>query len=199
MPALPYLLASVGRDGAFAHSTVTHTSQSHTRVAVPLSFLFGLDTDIALQFCALTSRQKQLRNYDARLSKDYLPQLWALRAKFGVWPYERAADWKECEAGSKDKRYSIFTAIIEEEAASLDARIRELNDENYSDQQLVLDLTQATQTEASPGLPDLERLYKEANVVLPGVSLNRYEEVRAFHDQVVANRRNHLFRRDGSG
>lgn len=38
------------RDGAFAHWTVTHTSQSHNRVAVPLSFLFGLDTDIALQF-----------------------------------------------------------------------------------------------------------------------------------------------------
>jgi uncharacterized protein YydD (DUF2326 family) len=85
-----------------------------------------------------------------------------------------------------------FYGSYEEEAASLDARIRELNDENYSDQQLSLDLTQATQTEASPGLPDLDRLYKEANVVRPGVSLNRYEEVRAFHDQVVANRRNHL-------
>src|SRR5579872_1910435 len=38
------------RDGAFGHWTLTHKSQSQNRVAIPLSFLFGLDTDIALRF-----------------------------------------------------------------------------------------------------------------------------------------------------
>jgi uncharacterized protein YydD (DUF2326 family) len=38
------------RDGAFSHWTLTHKSQSQNRVAIPLSFMFGLDTDIALRF-----------------------------------------------------------------------------------------------------------------------------------------------------
>ena len=38
------------RDGAFSHWTTTHKSQSQNRVGIPLSFLFGLDTDVALRF-----------------------------------------------------------------------------------------------------------------------------------------------------
>jgi hypothetical protein len=50
-----------------------------------------------------------------------------------------------------------FYGIYETEAAELDARIRTLNDENYTDQQLATELEQATKVEAAPAIPDLER------------------------------------------
>ena len=38
-------------------------------------------------------------------------------------------------------------------------------------------------------MDDLRRVYEEAGVSLPGVALERYDEVQRFHDSVVANRR----------
>ncbi len=180
------------RDGAFAHWTVTHTSQSHNRVAVPLSFLFGLDTDIALQFLRADESAKAAAELRRAIKQGLLATAVGSSGQVRSLALKARRRLERLRNRLEGREVLDFYGSYEEEAAALDARIRELNDENYSDQQLVLDLTEATQTEASPGLPDLDRLYKEANVVLPGVSLNRYEEVRAFHDQVVANRRNHL-------
>jgi uncharacterized protein YydD (DUF2326 family) len=39
---------------------------------------------------------------------------------------------------------------------------------------------------------DMQRLYLAVGVELPGVALRRFDEVEAFHDTVVANRRAHL-------
>jgi uncharacterized protein YydD (DUF2326 family) len=43
-----------------------------------------------------------------------------------------------------------------------------------------------------PPLTELERLYADAGVALPGVALRRFDDVRAFHESVVRNRREYL-------
>ncbi len=180
------------RDGAFSHWTTTHRSQSQNRVSVPLSFLFGLDTDIALRFLRADETAKSAQELRRAITQGMLATAVGSSAQIRSGALRARRRLERLRNKLEGQEVLDFYGSYEAEAAQLDARIRELNDENYTDQQLVTDLERATREEAAPGVPDLERLYKEANVVLPGISLRRYDEVQSFHDQVITNRRNHL-------
>jgi uncharacterized protein YydD (DUF2326 family) len=180
------------RDGAFAHWATTHRSQSHNRVSVPLSFLFGLDTDIALRFLRADETAKSAQELRRAIAQGMLANTVGSSAQVRSGALRARRRVERLRSRLEGQEVLDFYGSYEAEAAQLDARIRELNDENYTDQQLIIDLEHATREEAAPGIPDLERLYKEAHVVLPEVSLRRYEEVQIFHDQVISNRRNHL-------
>ncbi len=180
------------RDGAFSHWTLTHKSQSQNRVAVPLSFLFGLDTDIALRFLRADETAKSAQELRRAIAQGMLAATVGSPGQLRSAALKARRRSERLQRRLQSEEVLDFYGSYETEAAELDARIRTLNDDNYTDQQLATDLEQATKAEAAPAIPDLERLYREANVVLPGVSLRRYDEVRAFHDQVIANRQNHL-------
>jgi uncharacterized protein YydD (DUF2326 family) len=180
------------RDGAFSHWTHTHKSQSQNRVAIPLSFLFGLDIDIALRFLRADETAKSALELRRAIAQGMLAATVGSSGQIRGAALKARRRVERLQNRLERQEVLDFYGSYEAEAAELDARIRTLNDENYTDQQLTTDLDQATRIEAGPAIPDLERLYKEANVVLPAVSLRRYEEVHAFHDQVIANRKNHL-------
>lgn len=78
------------------------------------------------------------------------------------------------------------------QADDLQREIDDLSNSNIVDQELAGDLEAAMQSEAPPAVPALEKLYKEAGVVLPNISLRRYEDVARFHEAVIRNRRHHL-------
>ncbi len=81
---------------------------------------------------------------------------------------------------------------LEREASELTQRLNELANENALDRQLLAELGKAMESETPPPLTDLNQLYEEAGVSLPGVALRRYDEVQRFHESVIANRRSYL-------
>jgi uncharacterized protein YydD (DUF2326 family) len=180
------------RDGGFMHWTMTHRAQSQNRVAVPLSFLFGLDTDIAVQFLRADEAARASQELRRAISQGMLAAAVGSPGRIRAAALKARRRLERLRNRLEGREVLDFYGSYEEEATQLDARVRLLNDENYTDQQLLIDLEEATTIEEGPAIPDIERLYREANVVLPNVSLRRYDEVRAFHDQVIANRRNHL-------
>jgi uncharacterized protein YydD (DUF2326 family) len=60
------------------------------------------------------------------------------------------------------------------------------------DRQLIDDLEESLQEEAPPPDTKLEDVYQEAGIVLPALALKRFEDVRAFHQSVLANRHSYL-------
>lgn len=54
------------------------------------------------------------------------------------------------------------------------------------------DLEFAYRNEQPPTSTDVERLHKAVGVALPSLAVRRFEEVKAFHESVVANRRKRL-------
>src|SRR3546814_2426485 len=52
----------------------------------------------------------------------------------------------------------------------------------------ILQLQAAIDSEAPPASTSLDRLYREAGVVLPGSVGKRFEEVEEFHQAIVQNR-----------
>ena len=180
------------RDGAFAHWVLTHRSQSSVRQAVPLFHLFGLDPDVALKFVRLDETKKAATELRRAIDKGLLSKavgsVGHLRNEL-VKTRRRSERIKSRLAG---RDVLEFYGEYEREAARLDREINEINDANYIDEQLLQDLDRATQDEAAPTLPDVRRMYEEAKVVLPDISLRQYEEVQLFHEAVISNRKAHL-------
>lgn len=81
---------------------------------------------------------------------------------------------------------------LEREASELTQQINLLANENALDRQLLAELEKSLESETPPPLTDLNQLYQEAGVSLPGVALRRYDEVQRFHESVIANRRSYL-------
>jgi uncharacterized protein YydD (DUF2326 family) len=81
---------------------------------------------------------------------------------------------------------------LEREAARLTNRLAELSDDNVLDKRYLAELDAATVEEVPPAPRDLDALYKEAGVLLPDLVMKRFDDVIAFHESVVRNRRAYL-------
>lgn len=81
---------------------------------------------------------------------------------------------------------------IRVQANQLTEEIHEAANKNSMDQRM-LSLYEKSLAEADAPVPNaIEKLYAEAGVVLPGVTLRRIEEVQAFHHEIIENRRSYL-------
>jgi len=81
---------------------------------------------------------------------------------------------------------------LEAEADQITRDLNKLANDNVIDAAAIRDLETAMQAEAPPSLSDLESIYAEAGVALPGVAIKRYDEVRSFHESVIRNRKDYL-------
>jgi uncharacterized protein YydD (DUF2326 family) len=180
------------RDGAFDHWVLTYRAQSSLQQAVPLFHLLGLDPGVPLKFVRLAETRKAAAELKRAIAEGLVTETIGSQSHLRnelVKARRRVERTKSRLAGAD---VIEFYGEYEREAAQLDAEIRAISDANYVDEQAIEDLVRASQDEAAPAVPDIARLYEEASVVLPGVSLRRYEEVKAFHKAIVTNRKAHL-------
>ncbi|MBK6291810.1 MAG: DUF2326 domain-containing protein [Ignavibacteria bacterium] len=160
---------------------------------VALLFLLGLDWRIASDWQKVRDREKSLTELKkaagAGAFGSIIGKASDLRTQLTV-----------SEAALNDMRRHLFDfrvlpeyAQMEAEADGLTRRINELSNGNVIDIATIRDLEQAMSSEAPPPLDQLERIYSEAGVALPGLAVKRYDEVRSFHESVVRNRRDYLY------
>jgi uncharacterized protein YydD (DUF2326 family) len=83
-------------------------------------------------------------------------------------------------------------AELEEEASHITRELADISNRNVLDLQFRKEMSSAlTETTPAPR-PDLETLYREIGVALPNTTLQRFDDVAAFHESVVRNRRRYL-------
>ena len=172
------------------------TQQSNMQQAwdqqVAVSYLLGLDARIPQEFQEVRTQEKAM----AELRK--AAKEGGLGRYFGT-----AADLRtrltiaEARARRLAEQLTSFTVVpeyaeLEREASVLTRDISVFNNENTIDRELILQLRNAIDSEQPPAADNLDRLYREAGVILPGTVGKRFEEVAAFHQAVVQNRRAHL-------
>lgn len=159
---------------------------------VAVSYLLGLDARIPQEFQEVRTQEKAM----AELRK--AAKEGGLGRYFGT-----AADLRtrltilEARARRMAEQLASFTVVpeyaeLEREASVLTRDISVFNDENTIDRELILQLRDAVGSEQPPPADNLERLYREAGVILPGTVGKRFDEVAAFHQAVVQNRKAHL-------
>jgi uncharacterized protein YydD (DUF2326 family) len=181
------------RDPGGFISPIKHFSQqSQGDQQVAMSFLLGLDWTIAAQFQRIRDQEASLRALRDAATIGALPSgprpSGELRSLVAV-AEERASRVREAISG-----FHVLPQYedLEVEADSLTGQISDAGDANTSDLRLVARLKEAAEAEAPPSIDHVAELYAEAGTALPGVALRRLEDVTAFHQSVIANRRGYL-------
>ncbi len=159
---------------------------------VAVSYLLGLDSRIPSELQEVRTQEKAMTELRKAAKEGGLGRYFGTAADIRT-----RLTIAEARAKRLREQVAIFNVVpeyeeMEREASIITRQISGLNDENTIDRELILQLQNALASEQAPAIANLDRLYKEAGVVLPGSVGRRFEEVAVFHEAVVQNRRSHL-------
>ena len=178
--------------GAFTAPEKQANMQQAGDYQVALLFLLGLDWKIASDWQKVRDREKTLVE---------------LKKAAGVGAFGRivgkASDLRtqltlmEARLTGLKSQVSAFRVRpqymeLEAEADQLTRAVNDVSNADVIDTAAIGDLERAMRSEAPPSLTDLQGIYTEAGVALPGVAMKRYDDVRSFHESVIRNRRDYL-------
>jgi uncharacterized protein YydD (DUF2326 family) len=155
-----------------------------------LAYLFGLDWAIAREFERRKQASKDLQT-ESRLAKARNPQLATLAAVTAelVIAQGRASTVRgELSQFKLEEHY----ADLGREAAAAKREADLLSQTAVEVRNVVEQIESSISTEPVSSLSDVERLYAEVGIQLPDSARRGFEEVQAFHEAVISNRRHHL-------
>ena len=182
----------VRRHGGFNNPEKHVTMQQAGDYQVALLFMLGLDWRIASDWQDVREQEKTIKE---------------LRKAAGSGTFSsivgKASELRTELAVSTDRlvglqsRLAEFRVLpqyaeLELEADQLTRSMNDLSNSNVIDVGTIRELERALQNEAAPPLDELQKLYAEAGLALPDVAIERYENVRRFHESVIRNRRDYL-------
>lgn len=180
------------RDGGFHTPVKQNKDQQLADQQVNISYLLGLDWTIPQELQRVRERERNLGELRKSLKEGTFGQV-----------IDKASTLKTQLVLAQDRvarlrqRVSSFKVVdeyheLEREASELTAMLATLSDENTLDRRYVAELEKATSEEVAPSPPDLQKLYREAGVVLPELVQRRFEDVKVFHESVIRNRASYL-------
>lgn len=179
----------------FGNPIKTHQSEPDWESGVKLGYMLGLSPEILGGVGDLDRLTKQGKAIRSAVKEGALKHLSldepAIRAQLATARRKRDRTTEDLQSFKVDEQY----AEHQRQADNLSASIRKLNDEGLALQRRVRELRDAIQNEAVTSAENdalaakLERVYSEIGLVLPESVGRRYDEVAAFHESVVSNRR----------
>lgn len=178
--------------GAFIDPEKQAIMQQVGDFQVALLYLLGLDWQIASEWQKVRDREKTVNELKKATHAGAFDNLIGTVSSLRTQVTVAGARLKEMKTQLANFRVLPRYAEMEAEANQLTQRINDLANANVIDRGSVQDLETALRSEAPPPLNDLESLYANAGISLPGLALKRYEEVRSFHESVIRNRHDYL-------
>ena len=181
----------------FGNPIKGHQSEADWESGVKIGFMLGLSPEILGKAGDLDRLNKQGRAIRTAVREGAIAHLSldesALRAQLATARRQRDRQQENLRSFRVDEQY----ADHQQEADGLSATIQRLNDEGLALQRRSRELDEAlrdeiTTTQDGDLTARLVRVYAEIGLVLPDAVSRRYDEVRAFHESVVRNRRSFL-------
>ena len=159
---------------------------------IALLFLLGLDWQVASDWQKVRDEEKSLRELKKAAKGDTLGNIVGKVADLRTRLAVEEGRLRELKSQIAEFRVLPKYAELEQEADQLTRDIKKLANENITDTAATTDLESAMRAETPPPLSDLENIYAEAGVSLPGMAIKRYDEVRSFHESIIRNRQDYL-------
>ncbi|GAA5135082.1 hypothetical protein GCM10023213_07790 [Prosthecobacter algae] len=178
--------------GAFTTPEKQAAMQQAGDYQVALLFLLGLDWKIASDWQKVRDREKTLKELKTAAGTGAFGSIIGKASDLRTELTVAEARLSALKAQIASFRILPQYDELEAEVNRLTRETKELLNSNTIDKATVGDLQKAIQSETPPSLTELEGIYAEAGIVLPGVAIKRYEEVKSFHESVVRNRRDYL-------
>ena len=178
--------------GSFNSPFVHHDRQNESDKQVNNAFLLNLMWEHASQFQEIKDQVKILNEIRRAVDEGLIG---GTVGSVGSLEAERAR--LESEAQSQSEILRSFRVHpryreIEDEANELTSDIRTLSNDNLVDGRLINLYRDALDKEDEPDTVQLLEIYREVGVTMPELVRRRLDEVREFHKQIVANRRDYL-------
>lgn len=180
-----------GKD-AFTTPFEHHRKQVEWDKQVHNAFLLGLAWADASELQLLKDRKKGLASLKKAsktgVVKGFVGSLGDLEARRVRLQKKSEAEAAELASFKVHPQYTE----IRTQANQLTGEIHEVTNRNAVDQRM-LSLYEKALTEENVPVPNaIEKLYADAGISLPGLTLRRIEEVQAFHHNIIENRRGFL-------
>jgi uncharacterized protein YydD (DUF2326 family) len=178
--------------GGFISPIKQATYQQLWDQQVSISYLLRLDWTIPQQWQRVRERERSLKELKKAADEGTLGAIIGKTAELRT--RLTLAEDRTRQLREHVERFEILPEyrILEQEADQLTGELGTLADENTIDRLLLSELQEALNQEADPSTNDLERLYEEAGIILSNSVVRRFEEVKLFHESVIANRRSYL-------
>jgi len=159
-----------------------------------LSYLFGLDWEIPFALQKLRQKESSLSELKKAASSGAIGEMIGTVAELRprVTLAEQAARSKREQLAS----FQVMETYMEmsDRAADIKRELQQLGIRSISLKETLEHLKGALEEEVPPTKSDVTRLYRAAGIELPELVLRRLENVEAFHESVISNRRTHLKR-----
>ena len=178
--------------GAFTTPEKQATMQGTGDMQMALMFLLGLDWQIARDWQAVRDREKTLDELKKAAGTGAFGSIIGKAADLRTQLTLQEARLKKLYAETESFQVLPEYRELEVESAKLTRQLNELANANTIDFAAIRDLEGALASEIPPDLEDLQAVYLEAGIALPGLVKRRYEDVKSFHQSVVRNRKDYL-------
>lgn len=157
-----------------------------------LMYLMGLDWHIARDWQGVRDREKNLDELKKAAKSGAFGSIIGSAAELRTQLTVSEDRLKKRREGVRQFRVHPQYRELEAEADELTRILGELANDNTIDLAVIRDLEAALASEIPPKLTNLESVYEEAGIALPGLVKKRYKDVRLFHESVIRNRKDYL-------
>ena len=157
-----------------------------------LMYLMGIDWHIARDWQGVRDREKNLDELKKAAKSGAFGSIIGSAAELRTQLTVSEDRLKNRREGVRQFRVHPQYRELEAEADELTRILGELANDNTIDLAVVRDLETALASEIPPELTNLESVYEEAGIALPGLVKKRYKDVRLFHESVIRNRKDYL-------
>lgn len=180
-----------GRD-AYSLPFESHRKQIEADKQIYNSFLLGLEWQDATKFQLLKDRKKTLEDLQKAARQGIVKEFIGSRGELETLRVRLTNKSRAEEEQLRTFRVHPQYEEIAQRADLLTAEIHELTNQNVVDGRYA-DLYHSTLAEEqAPGWEDVETVYRKAGVQLPGLVVERLENVQSFHARLIENRRQFL-------
>ncbi|MDT8858197.1 DUF2326 domain-containing protein [Paracoccaceae bacterium Fryx2] len=182
------------RNGGFASPIMNSTSQQGWDSQVSLSYLLGFDWRLPQKLQVKKDEKKDADTLAKMIRSGYLTDgaldVNKMQSRLDLLDTEVDAKRKEVTSTSVLDGYRRHEVI----ANDLTGRIRDLNEANLEDLDLVESIDLALREVEDASVADLKSMYEQVGIFFSDQVKKRFEQVETFHKQVARNREAHLKR-----
>jgi uncharacterized protein YydD (DUF2326 family) len=159
---------------------------------VNLSYLIGLDWKVPREIQELAARTKGLKILRTAIKEGELGSMFGTSAE--IRPELVRTEERLEKLRSRIASFEVLDTYRETAAqvAFLKAKMGLITVDLALLGETIQHLERAVSDEKPPPYASVEKLYSEAGVQLPGISVRRFDDVQKFQESVVANRRKYL-------
>lgn len=159
---------------------------------VALSYLMGLDWTLPSEWQSIRDKERTLKELKKAAGNGALGSVIGSLASLRTKLILAEARLKRSTESIQSFKILPEYHSLEEEASLITKDLSELTNQDYLDRHLLSELKKTSFEEKTPEKSDLEKVYKEAGAIFTETVLKRFEDVKAFHDSVLKNRKRYL-------